>query len=170
MKKHSGFTLTEFVIAMTLAAIFLSLAVPGYYSTIQNNKVVSAVNEVSAAMHLARAEAIRRGIRVSVCAANSGLTACGSAAQWTQGWLVFIDPDNNNAVNSTSDIIRSHEALSSSLSVSANGAVVSYDSSGFITTGAFSMTMNATGCTGYNVRILAISASGRLSITRGLCS
>ncbi|MGQ3887446.1 GspH/FimT family pseudopilin [Legionella sp. CNM-1927-20] len=170
MRKIVGFTLLEFLIAIALAAVFLALAVPGYYSTIQNNKVVSVVNEISAAVHLARMEAIRRGVRVIVCAANSSLTACGSSAQWTQGWLVFIDANNNNGVDSSADIIRVHEALQTNLSITANSALISFDGSGFLTSGAFTMTVNAPGCRGDNVRIINITASGRLSLTRGLCS
>ena len=171
VKKKTGFTLTEFMVTLAIAAIFLALAVPGYYSTIQNNRVVSAVNEISAFMHFARTEAIRRGVRVSVCAAaNTSLTSCGSATQWRQGWLVFVDANNNNAIDSTADIIRVHEALPANMAVTANNFLVSYDGSGFITSGAFNMTVNATGCTGNNVRIINILASGRLGITRGACS
>ncbi|STX51363.1 type IV pre-pilin [Legionella busanensis] len=170
MQKIAGFTLIEFLIAMVLTAIFLALAVPSYYSTIQNNKVVSVVNEMSAGVHLARMESIRRGVRVIVCAANSSLTGCGSAAQWTQGWLIFIDPNNNNNIDTQADIIRIHEALPTNVAITANNALVSFDSSGFLTSGAFTMTVNAPGCRGDNVRIINISASGRLSLSRGLCS
>lgn len=167
-KQKTGFTLTEFLITLAIAGLFITLAVPGYYSLIQNNKVVTMVNKLSAGLHFARIEAIRRGVRVSLCAAaDSTLTSCGN--QWAQGWIVFLDADNNNAVDATTNLIKVNEALPSGTNVTASSNMISYDGTGFVSTGAFTMTINASGCTGNNSRVVTVSTSGRISIVKANC-
>ncbi|MFC3909657.1 GspH/FimT family pseudopilin [Legionella dresdenensis] len=171
MSKHRGFTLAEFMITLAIAAIFIALAIPGYYSLIQNNKAVSAVNKLSASLNYARMEAIKRGVRISVCAAaNSSLTSCGNANQWSQGWIVFIDTDNDNVVDGNSDLVKVNEALPTGATITTAAGIVSYDSSGFVSSGATTMTVRAAGCTGNNARQLAIAASGRVSISNVACN
>ena len=170
-KRELGFTLTEFIITLALAGIFITLAVPGYYSLIQNNKVVSMINNLSAGLSYARMESIKRGVRVSVCsAANSSLTSCGTAAQWLQGWIVFLDADNNNLVDSSNNLVKINAALPAGTIITASSSIISYDGSGFITTGPFTMNISATGCTGKNARILSVSTTGRMSIQKVNCT
>ncbi|KTC69286.1 type IV pre-pilin [Legionella birminghamensis] len=168
--KEKGFTLTELIVTLCIAAIFISVAVPGYYSLIQNNKVVAMVNRLSASLNFARMEAIKRGVRVSVCSAgNASLTACGSATQWAQGWIVFVDANNNNLIDSNNDLVKVNEALPSGTQVNANSNIVSYDSMGFVSSGEMNLSVTAIGCKGNNARALNVSASGRLSISRTAC-
>ncbi|MCW8450678.1 GspH/FimT family pseudopilin [Legionella quinlivanii] len=167
---EKGFTLTELIVTLCIAAIFITVAVPGYYALIQNNKVVAMVNRLSASLNFARMEAIKRGVRVSVCSAgNAALTTCGSASQWAQGWIVFVDANNNNLIDSNNDLVKVNEALPSGTRINADAGIVSYNSMGFASSGAMNLSVTATGCKGNNARSLNISASGRLSISRIAC-
>lgn len=169
-RRRMGFTLIEFLITMTIAAVFLAVAVPSYFAMIQNNRVITFTNSLSAAFSYARIEAIRRGVRVSVCsAASSALTGCGNAAQWTQGWIVFVDADNNNQVDTTNNLVKINEAAPTNVNITASSGLVSFDGSGFTSTGTFTMTITAAACTGNNARTLTLSSSGRLSIVRTAC-
>lgn len=166
----AGFTLTEFMVTLAVAGIFVAVGIPAYYSLIQNNKAVGMVNKLSASFNYARMEAIKRGIRVSVCpAANAALNSCGNGTQWAQGWIVFLDANNNNTIDSAADLVKIQEALPAGTTVNSNQAIVSYDGSGFVTSGAVAMTISATGCTGNNARQLAITSSGRLTIAKVNC-
>lgn len=168
--RQAGFTLIELVMTIVIAAIFITLAVPSYFSMMQNNRVISLTNNLSAAFNQARMEAIKRGVRVSVCsAADSSLSTCGTTAQWAQGWIVFLDADNNNLVDSSNNLVRVNEAATGVITITANNSLVSYDGSGFITSGAFSATIRGTSCTGQNARVLSVSSSGRVSVTRTAC-
>ncbi len=167
----SGFTLIELITALLIAAVFITIAVPGYYSLIQNNKVVSVANKLSASFNQARMEAVKRGVRVSVCpAGNVSFTACGNNTQWQQGWIVFTDADNNNAIDSTDDLVKIAHALPSGITITTTSSIVSYDGTGFVTSGALSMSLSAAGCTGNNARTINIASGGRLSIANAPCN
>lgn len=171
MKRLLGFTLTELIITLVLVAIFITFVLPSYYTMIQNNHIVNIVNNLSAGINLAKMEAIKRGVKVSICpAANVALTTCGSASQWTQGWLVFTDADHNNAVDAVTNLVRINDVLGSGVVVNASSNMISFDGSGFTTTGTFTLSVSATGCTGNNMRTLNLSSSGRLSIVKSRCN
>ncbi len=164
-----GFTLIEFLITMLLASILMFVAVPGFYHMMQNNRVVTAANDMASGFHLARAEAIKRGQSVAICAAsNAGLSACGGAADWSKGWIVFADSNDNGSIDNASDIIKVHEQFDNT-TLNGTAAVVRYSSSGFLNSGTFSMTLRASGCTGTNARLIDVSASGRLAVSRTGC-
>lgn len=103
-RRESGFTLIELVVALTVIAIMLVLAVPSFTTTINTNRLAALSNDVIASMQTARMEAIRRGVRVVACRSDNG-TSCSAGARWT-GWIVFVDPDRNNAPNAAADILR----------------------------------------------------------------
>ena len=57
---------------------------------------------ILAALHLARSEAIKRAMRVTLCKTSSAAAAtpsCDTAASWQQGWLVFVDGDTRGVVD-----------------------------------------------------------------------
>ncbi|WP_133127438.1 GspH/FimT family pseudopilin [Legionella nagasakiensis] len=170
-KRFPGFSLVEFLTILTIAAIFTTLAIPGYNALIQNNKIVSAANKLSASLNFARMEAVKRGVRVAVCpAANAAFTACGNNTQWSQGWIVFIDADNNNAIETTSDLVKVAQSLPNDAVITSSSDVISYDGSGFLTNGASSLSLRTSGCTGNNARVINIANSGRISIGVAACN
>lgn len=77
-----GFTLVELMITIAVLAIVLAIAVPSFQAIINRNRLVSASNEVVAALQLARMEAIRRNSRVELCPSTNG-TGC-SGADWAR--------------------------------------------------------------------------------------
>lgn len=170
MYEKQGFSLIELIITLAVAAILLIFAVPGFYGMVQNNKIVTMANNFAAAINLARMESIKRGIKISVCpAANAANSACGTAAQWAQGWIVFTDSDNNNAIDSPNDLLKVYEPLPLGTTVTATSATISFDSSGFLINGPFTMTLSASGCYGNNARQLDVTSSGRLTVKHIAC-
>ena len=167
----AGFTLVEFMTILAIAAIFTTLAVPGYRNMIQNNKATSAANKLSASIQLARMEAVRRGVSVAVCpTANNNFTACGSSSQWSDGWIVYVDSDEDNTIDALSERIKVSEGFSSDANVTSVSDAISYDGSGFLNSGGVSFSISTPGCTGNNARTLNVSASGRVSVVQAACS
>lgn len=170
MHDRLGFTLIELMITLVVAAILIGLAVPSYFNMVQNNQITATVNKLSASFNYARMEAIKRGEQVSVCAAaSSSLSSCGSAAQWGQGWIIFVDENDNNMIDSSDTLIRVNEKLPTGITVNTASPIVSYDGTGFLSSNPTNFIVSASNCTGDSGRQLAISGSGRLSISSVAC-
>lgn len=86
-KRVLGFTLLELMVAISIAAILIALAVPSFTSTIKRNRVQSQARGILSSLLSARAEAVSRGGRVTLCHINAG--ACDGA--WSSGMTVFTD-------------------------------------------------------------------------------
>ena len=114
MKQHSksrGFTIPEILITLGIIAIVLSTAVPGISSMIKDNRLATQLNSVVTHIHIARAEAVKRDVRVIMCRSNSpnAITpSCGGLANvWTSGYIVFADDGNysNNLYDAGTDTL-----------------------------------------------------------------
>jgi type IV fimbrial biogenesis protein FimT len=177
MKTHheKGFTLIELMVAVALLAITLAIGVPSFRDTIQANRMATQANEFVAALNFARSEAIKRATRATLCKSSDG-SSCVTTGNWDQGWIVFIDSNNNAAADDgTGSILKVYSNLgSSTLSGNTNVAnYVSYVSSGFtqLTTGAiqagtFTLCPDTSGATG---RSIVISATGRPTVSKVTC-
>jgi type IV fimbrial biogenesis protein FimT len=123
---HSrGFTLVEVMMTLAIGAIVLTIGVPSFQTYISNTRKTTAINDLRVALSLARSTAITRRQRTTVCKSNDGLTCANDddASNWSQGWMVFSDPNiqgvrnvvgdevDGVALTDAEEIIRMHEAL-----------------------------------------------------------
>jgi type IV fimbrial biogenesis protein FimT len=93
-----GFTLVELMIALSIVAIVVTMAVPSFKSLISMTQLRTATSHLVGVLNLARSEAIKRGWPVTVCkSADVGAQApsCDEGAAWQDGWLVFVDYNQN---------------------------------------------------------------------------
>ena len=119
-KKFRGFTLPELMITMGVIAIVLSTAVPSVTSMIKNNRLATQLNSVVTHIHVARAEAAKRDVRVILCRSaspNATSPSCGGNTQiWESGYIVFADDGNysNKVYDAGTDtlLIRGQPAIS----------------------------------------------------------
>jgi len=113
--RQAGFTLLELIITMAIAAILLTMAVPGFQTTIGNNRLATQTNSLVTDINIARSEAVKRGTGVMLCSSanpNADPPTCiGGGNVWTGGWLVFVDEDDNTAFNAGDVLIRVGQAI-----------------------------------------------------------
>lgn len=99
-----GFTLMEMMMVLTIGALLMTVAVPSFRTFTQNSKLTKQVNLLAASVSMARGEAAKRGARVVLCQSNDPAAAepdCdGTAGDWSNGWVAFVD---NGTVNSSFD-------------------------------------------------------------------
>ena len=74
---QKGFSLAELLATMGIAALLLSVGLPGLTSFAKNAHQVSAANDLLADFHYARDLAITSNSRVTVCPSNNGVSCNG---------------------------------------------------------------------------------------------
>jgi type IV fimbrial biogenesis protein FimT len=128
---NKGFTMLELMITLSIAAILLAVAVPSYQSVMVQSRLTTQANELMTALHYARSEAVKRGVRVTICKSSDG-TACTSGGSWQDGWLIFSDAGTTGTVDGGDEILRVFPALNgSTLEGGSNfGNWISYRSNG----------------------------------------
>jgi type IV fimbrial biogenesis protein FimT len=109
MNREKGFTLIELMIAVGLAALLLSMAVPALDMFTSNARQTGAINDFVSSMHVARSTAITTNFRVTVCASAGG-TNCETVS-WDQGWIVFGDRDSDQAVDGDEVIVAASDGI-----------------------------------------------------------
>ena len=100
--KTRGFTLVELLVTLAIGTILLMIAIPGYAFLVNTNKLAAVTNSLVTSIQLARSEAIKRGVRVTVCKSSSALVAvpsCNPTSEWHQGWLIFVDEGTRGVVD-----------------------------------------------------------------------
>lgn len=85
-----GFTLIELMVTLAVAAVVLGIGIPSFNSTVLNNRSLALGGELASAINFARAEAVKRSARVSICPSSDGAVCLGSG-DWAKGWMVFTD-------------------------------------------------------------------------------
>jgi type IV fimbrial biogenesis protein FimT len=174
MERNTGFTLIELMVAVALGAIILTLGVPSFQETIRNNRLATQTNDFISGLNLARSEAVKRGVRVTLCKSTDGLI-CTNSGGYEQGWIVFVDPNNNATVDAGEQLIRSHDAIPTSTGITLTGNsnvadYVSYTGDGMSkqTSGAF-QAGTLTLCKTPKARQIILNATGRVRTTGGSC-
>jgi len=152
-RTQTGFTLIELMIALTIAGILVTMAVPNFRDFVMNNRLSAATNDFITTLAMARSEAVKRGEGVTICSSTDQATCTDTA--WNQGWIVMVTSNN--------EILRVHEPLDSAISLTnaATNKSIEYRPTGFLNAGTantFDICDSRTGETG---RQIAISGTGR---------
>ena len=134
---RGGYTLVELMIALTILAIILGLAVPSFAELIERQKISAITADLVAAIRLTRAEAIRRGQRVDLVPVDG--------TDWGSGWMIFIDGNDNRRVDADEVIILVHDAATRGIAINSamtdrSATYIAYAASGRTRTNANSQT------------------------------
>jgi type IV fimbrial biogenesis protein FimT len=124
-----GFTLVELLATLSVLVILTSLAAASMSSTVNNNRIYATQTEFLASLALARSEAARRGLPVMLSA-----TAPVSGNAFGGGWRVWVDTNGNGTFDSSVDIVlRSHDALASTILIGDTPTTIGFGPMGFLT-------------------------------------
>ena len=160
-----GFTLVEMLTTVAVLAVMLAVAAPGLASFISSNRLGAAQSELASALALARSEATKRGLPVGVAA-----TTPTTGAEFTGGWRVFVDSNNNGAYDAAEPSLRDYPGLGSAVKIGAVGGVTSivFNSRGFLASGV-SVQFNVCGPTsltkGYHILLEPVGLTDVSEVT-----
>lgn len=172
--KWRGFTLVELLVAIAIGAILLTIAIPGYSFLVNGSRLTVVTNDLVAALNLARSEAIKRSMRVTICTTSNAINAipaCDASASWEQGWLLFVDGGTAGVIESGDTLLRVQDSLPSVVTITTSNysSYVSYLSSGRsqgpngLPNGAIRV------CVDSNRRDIIINNTGRIRLATHTC-
>lgn len=95
-----GFTLIEMMVVVAVMVIVGMALTVSFSGTVAGYRIAGAANSLSRDLQYARAEALKRGQPVSVCASSDG-ASCSGSTSWQTGWIVFYDANGNGAVDTS---------------------------------------------------------------------
>jgi type IV fimbrial biogenesis protein FimT len=157
-----GFTLIELMVTLSIMAVLLTLVIPSFSAAFLSNKLAGYTNSWVASVQLARGEAVKRNLVVTLCR-SADLATCATSGTWQQGWVVL----------SGTTLIQSHEALSADYHFTSSAYTISFQPSGVGATGTTLTLCRATPTAGAQERVVTLSTSGHTTVTTtrtGVCS
>lgn len=93
-------------------AITLSLGIPSLSEFIQNQRLRSENQRLHIDLLFARSMAVNQGQKVIICAAF-GDNSCSDEPNWDQGWIIFIDSNNDREYQQQEQRLRIASAMDS---------------------------------------------------------
>lgn len=141
-----GFTLVELMVALAVAGILVTVAVPSFTDFVANQRVKAANQELFATLSYARSEAVRRNATVRVLPIDA-------TEGWSSGWQV---------VDAADDLLRITEAPSlAAIVVDSAVDEIEFQRNGRVGTGAGATFATCDQAKRAKVRTVALDASGR---------
>lgn len=110
-----GHSMTNLLTTLAIAGAVTGGA-PAVQNLVHEQRLVAHANQLFGDLHLARSEAIKRAGQVTLCKSSDG-ASCSTSSRWQDGWIVFVDADGDESVDSGEQIIRVQQALDSGVTL-----------------------------------------------------
>jgi type IV fimbrial biogenesis protein FimT len=105
-RRARGFTLIETIASVAVIAILVAAGLPSFKSTLANSRASVVGNRLLADLSRARSEAVMTRLPGVVCPSSDGAT-CSDNMDWSHGWIVYVERNQNNNQRSGSEPVLS---------------------------------------------------------------
>jgi type IV fimbrial biogenesis protein FimT len=124
-RSQRGFTLVELVVVLAITVVLAAGAAPSFRELLDAARMRTVTSDFVSALHVARSEAIKRRTRVALCRSSDGVT-CAATGDWSQGWIMFHDIDNDTERDPHEDLVQRAHATPGGLRLAGNQPVARY--------------------------------------------
>lgn len=104
LRKAEGLTLIELMIALAIVAILATIGVPAFAGLLAESRITAKSNLLMSHIQFARHSAIKLRTQVVACPSLDQLNCSGN--RWDQGWIIFVDRNNNGRADTADDVLR----------------------------------------------------------------
>ncbi|WP_082087120.1 GspH/FimT family pseudopilin [Teredinibacter purpureus] len=132
VSRQKGLTIPELMIGIALLAILTSFAVPSFTGLMRRQELNAQLSLLTSTLAFVRNEAVTRQENIVFCGSPNG-SSCTSGTDWSDGWLVYVDTDDDNILDPSEIVLRrgGESGGRSTLNVvTATPQVIKYNSSG----------------------------------------
>lgn len=110
--RANGLTLIELLVTLTIVAVIAMAGVPALRDLIMGQRMTSQINGFVHGVFLAKQSAHTRLVETVICKSPTG-RRCEPDADWTDGWLLFINRDRDYParIDATEPILATGDAF-----------------------------------------------------------
>jgi type IV fimbrial biogenesis protein FimT len=128
-ERAGGFTLLEALVVLAVVGVLVALAAPSVSGMRARHQLQAQAEGLLDSLVLARSEALRRQQRVTLCP-RTRENACDATAPWQNGWLVFVDGNDNAQREPDEPLIEVHGDVPATVRMGVTSTVKGYFSYG----------------------------------------
>ena len=108
--KPTGVTALELMITLAIAAVLLATGLPSYQQYSQRQRMKAALGALHNDLLAGRIDAVYRNSSVLACPGDSE-RGCSGANDWSDGWIVFRDPNRDGLRQAQEALLRHGQAV-----------------------------------------------------------
>lgn len=151
-----GFTLTELMVTLAVLAILVVIAVPSFSNMIATQATRNASFDLSAAMTLARSEAVKQNTIATV-------STTSTTSSWASGWVL--------TAGTPATVIRTFGPYNGVTIAPSAGNTLSFGNDGRPTAGGVTFQVTPVGQgQGVSPSCVQVGGTGRVAVVSGACS
>jgi type IV fimbrial biogenesis protein FimT len=165
---QTGFTLVELIITIAIAAILITMSIPAFSKLLESNRLTTHIHDFVAHLNYAREAAIFRNQRVTLCKSSDGIF-CDNDLEWEDGWIIFVDSDNNHTRTAEEPLISFQPSVRTYISIRYSANLRQNNFVSFTPVGTSFGNGTFTFCSGRTdivPRALILARTGRVRLSR----
>jgi type IV fimbrial biogenesis protein FimT len=118
--KSTGFTILEMLMVVSIAAVLMMVGIPTFEEFRHKQRMTASISLLHSQIIFARDQAIKLNTNVIACPGNLH-SGCSQSNNWTDGWIVFGDLNNDQQFSELESLYRYEPALEEIMVVGNSG-------------------------------------------------